>query len=83
QLLDSADGRIITITATPAGTATRTRGGQQTQVTMWNISAVSGFSDIVIGYTPRGEWAAMHFRSRGSRIDYAEPGATSASMLTR
>ncbi len=83
QLLDSADGRIITITATPAGTATRTRGGQQTQVTMWNISAVSGFSDIVVGYTPRGEWAAMHFRSRGSRIDYAEPGATSASMLTR
>lgn len=76
QLLDSQDGRILTVTVAPAGTATRTRLGQTTPITLWRISADSGFSDIVVGYTPRGEWASMHFRARGASIDYGDPSVT-------
>ena len=83
RLLDSQDGRILNVAATPAGTATRSRGGTPTPVTLWRMNADSGFTDIVVGYTAAGEWASMHFRARGASIDYADPGATPAAVIAR
>lgn len=83
QLLDNQDGRVVNIVATPAGTVMRRRGEQDVPITMWRLSPVGGYSDIALGYTARGQWAAMHFRSRGSRIDYAEPGETSTATFAR
>ncbi|MBL8839692.1 MAG: hypothetical protein JNL66_25775 [Alphaproteobacteria bacterium] len=79
QLLDSQDGRILTVAASPAGTVTRSRGGQPTPVTLWRMSASGRFDDVLVGYTPSGEWASMQFRARGTRIDYVEPGSSAAA----
>lgn len=72
QLLDTRTGRIITVTATPAGSETVTAGDRRLDVQLWRLD---GDIQLTVGYTSNGQWAAMQFAARGATIDYGPPAA--------
>lgn len=77
QLLDTQNGELVDLVVRPLGSDPVLVGDQAVAARKYDVS---GDLDLVVWYTPEGDWAKLMFAARGADIEYVPVGEWAARL---